>query len=222
MKRPAQSYKGGKKKQKTSEYSFSGNKIGSIKRINRETGNNLIVPSVRSVTLVSAQVWSGSGTYGALSFKLSDLPNYSEYTALYDEYRIKAVKVMFIPNFNVSAVDETSGTTNSYTGVPALYTWIDTDDNTAPTAITAGQQFQTFKCHGLMNTMRQRTLIPEVSTALYSGSFTSYGQLKNQWIDNNSPSVVHYGLKYGILNGSSSYGVFDCVATYYLEFRKST
>lgn len=222
MKRPAPSYKGGKKKAKTSEYSFAGNKIGSIKKINRETGNNLIIPAVRSVNLVTTGTWTYTGTYGALSFKLSDLPNYTEFTNLYDEYRIKAVKLHFVPTSNSNVAQDTSGTTGGQTSVPALYTWIDTDDNTAPTQLTQGQQFQTFKAHGMLDRMRVRSLVPEVSTALYSGSFTSYGQVKNQWIDNNSPSVVHYGLKYAIMNGTASYGALDIVATYYLEFRKAT
>lgn len=218
-----QSYKGGSKKRKTSEFSFAGNKIPSIRRLNKDSGNQLIIPAVRTCTLISNAAYTSGGNFGALSFKLSDLPNYSEFTALYDEYRIKAVKIMFVPTMNVATANATSGTTAGFVPVPALYTWIDNDDNTAPTTITQGQQYQSFKCHGLLDRMRCRSVVPEVSTALYGsgGAFTSYGQVKNQWIDNNSPSVVHFGLKFGIINPANQ-GNFDVVLTYYLEFRKLT
>lgn len=218
----SQSYRKAKKRKVSKqEYSFAGNKIPSSRILNRDSGNQLIVPAVRTCTLISNAAYTAPANFGALSFKLADLPNYTEYTNLYDEYRIKAVKVMFLPTLNSNVELETSGTSSSLTTIPSLYTWIDNDDNTAPTAITQGQQFQSFKCHGLLDRMRQRSLVPECSTALYSGTFTSYGQVKNQWIDNNSPSVVHFGLKFGIINCSNN-GAFDVVLTYYLEFRKTT
>lgn len=221
MKRPAQSYKGGKKKKPRNEYAFAGNKIPSARSLSLNAGNQLIIPVVRSCTLISNAAFTSGGNFGALSFKLSDLPNYTEFTALYDEYRFKAVKVMFIPTMNVATANAVSGTTAGFVPVPALYTWIDNDDNSAPTALTQGQQFQTFKCHGLLDRMRQRSVVPECSTALYSGTFTSYGQNKYQWIDNNSPGVVHFGMKFGIINPANQ-GNFDVQLTYYLEFRKLT
>lgn len=211
----------GKKKARTNEFAFSGNKIPRISRILRDQGDRIIVPVTRTVTLVANAAYTAPANYGALSFKLSDLPNYTEFTALYDEYRFKAAKVHFVPTLPVNMPVEASGTTSGTATVPALYTWIDNDDNTAPTAITQGQQFSSFKAHGLLNQMRVRSVVPECSTALYSGTFTSYGQVKNQWIDNNSPSVIHFGLKFGIIN-ASNYGAFDVVITYYLEFRKTT
>lgn len=211
----------GKKKARTNEFSFSGNKIPRISRILRDQGDRIIVPVTRTCTLVSAASYTSPANYGALSFKLSDLPNYTEFTSLYDEYRFKAVKVMFIPTVNVSALPALDGTTTGTQNIPALYTWIDNDDNTAPTSITQGQQFSSFKAHGLLNQMRVRSVVPECSTALYAGTFTSYGQVKNQWIDNNSPSVIHFGLKFGIVN-CSNIGAFDVVLTYYMEFRKTT
>lgn len=218
----AQSYKGSRKKRKTTkEFQFAGNKIPRISTITRDQGDRIIVPVARTVTLVSNAAYTSPANYGALSFKLSDLPNYTEFTNLYDEYRFKAVKIMFVPTWNVNALPALDGTSTGTASVPALYTWIDNDDNTAPTAITQGQQFSSFKAHGLLNQMRVRSVVPECSTALYSGTFTSYGQVKNQWIDNNSPSVIHFGLKFGIVN-CSNYGAFDIVLTYYLEFRKTT
>lgn len=203
------------------DFGFAGNGLPPISKISKKSGNTQIVKSNRSITLVSNTSYLNAGNFGALSFKLSDLPNYTDYSNLYDEYRIKAVRVDFVPATNGSAFTY-NGVGVSELSIPALYTWIDTDDNTAPTTVASGQQFQTFKCHGLMSQMRTRWLVPEVSTALYSGAFTSYGQLKNQWIDNNSTSVVHFGLKYALINGTTNGGAFDAVATYYMEFRKAS
>ena len=39
---------------------------------------------------------------------------------------------------------------------------------------------------------------PRISTAAYSGAFTSYTNTKAPWIDCNSPTVQHFGMKFGI------------------------
>lgn len=201
------------KRTKTRDFAFAGAGAINKKQLNEQTGNNVIVKSVRSVTLASGVNATGTPVYGAYSFKLSDLPNYTQYTALYDEYRMVAVRVDFIPTQSTGVPGTAS--------VPALYTWIDTDDATTPSSLTSGQCFQTYKAHGLLNTMRTRKLIPEVAAALYTTSFAGYGQMKNQWIDCNSPGVTHYALKYAVINGTSNDEYFDVHASYYLEFRKT-
>jgi hypothetical protein len=146
----------------------------------------------------------------ALTFSLSSLPDYTEFTGLFDAYRIVGVKVCFYPAF----LDTTATTL-----YPPIYTVIDYDDsNTTSTAaygeydscqvVQTGQYFE-------------RTLVPRVAIAAYSGAFTSFGQKAKMWIDCGSPSVNHYGLKYGIDIAGAANTLWTAVAHYSLEFRES-
>jgi len=62
-----------------------------------------------------------------------------------------------------------------------------------------------------VGTFFQRTLQPRVANALYSGAFTSFGQVKNQWVDMASQTVQHYGLKYGIFAATTAATIYSTV-----------
>jgi len=123
---------------------------------------------------------------GALSFALSSLPSYTEFTALYDQYRIIQAVVRFIPTSQVS------------TSTPLL-TVLDFDDAATPSAVTDIQQYATLQITE-SGGYCERVLNPHPATAMYSGAFTSFGSPsggpRGPWIDSASPSVLYYGLKY--------------------------
>lgn len=133
---------------------------------------------------------------------LSNLPNYTELTALFDQYKITAVKARFIFDMTASNIPNTT-TQNT---MPNLITVIDKNDGTALAAITDYEQYETMKVRRLD---KQITIYfkPRVSSSLYSaGGFTGYAISPQVWVDTNSPSVEYYGLKYGI-NGNMEGGV---------------
>jgi hypothetical protein len=59
-----------------------------------------------------------------------------------------------------------------------------------------------------------------VSTALYAGSFTSFGNVSSPWIDMASPNVEHYGVKIGMTPTDTIYR-WDTRARFHLEVRCS-
>jgi len=156
------------------------------------------------------------GLFG-LSFKLSDLPSYSQFTALFDEYRIRAIKVYWLPCFNVNTSNSSTGT------VPQLISAIDYDDASTPGNANVINSFDTCRVHGLLDKMYTRSFKPSVALATYTTSFVGYAQRQDQWIDCNSPATTHYGLKWGSVdaNNSSSTWSHYLRATFYIDFRKA-
>jgi hypothetical protein len=144
------------------------------------------------------------------SFTLSDLPQVSAWTAVFDVYRIMQVEVDFLP-----VLPSTQGT-------PPLYTVIDYDDNNALTSLGATLEYDTIMITQ-MGQMCRRILKPRVSVALYGGAFTQFGQVQNQWIDAASPGTIHYGVKtyFPSYTGATTGVAYNVVARYLIQFKNT-
>jgi hypothetical protein len=141
---------------------------------------------------ISASV-SGD-TINAWPITLSSLPGSSEFTALFDQYRILEVSYSFIPYF--TEVPSTAGT------VPGIFgSAIDYDDANFVLGLSDLQQYDSYQRINAVKSLT-RVVRPRSAVAMYSGAFTSFGNVYGQWIDSASPSVQHYGLK-TVLHGST-------------------
>jgi len=157
---------------------------------------------------------------GAYSFKLSDLPQYTEFTALFDKYRITGVKLKVIPRITMQTPAGYQTAATSY--MPTIVHTIDYDDATTPTDASQLNQYDTVKMahNGKPFSVWIR---PRAAQAQFgAGVFTSYGSSNpKQWMDVASPDIVYYGWKWATngypatLNGNQAWDVY---ATYYLEF----
>lgn len=136
---------------------------------------------------------NSSGVGGALSFSLNQLPNVTEFTQLFDQYRINKVVLKFLPVINQINVDANSNNMI----VPFFYTVIDYDDGSAPTSGADLQQYASCKVVSA-NKPFTRVVIPRTSTPVYrSGVSAAYlSNNARQWIDCNYVDVPHYGVKY--------------------------
>lgn len=135
----------------------------------------------------------GGTSLSILSPTFSILDQSSTYVALFDQYRIVEINWRFRPQFsgiNFSTTDN----------VPLLYTVIDYDDNTNPASLAALREYQNCQTH-MYESFNMRC-VPHCANSLYSGAFTSYGNMTSPWIDLNSVGVLHYGLKLGITAGN--------------------
>lgn len=148
-------------------------------------------------------------------FKLSDLPSYTEFTALYDQYRIKAVRFQIMwqqQSFNPQ-------TTAPYLGT--VLTAIDLDDSTAPASASEMYQYKYLKI-GKSVGMTKRYLKPRTLNAIYNnGVTTAYSlQPRSAWLDCANADIQHFGLKVFIQKPSGSYVMSGVVKIkYYVEFR---
>ncbi len=188
--------------------------------------------SLSSTThLVKRKVFLGTSTLAAgtnenflaFSFQLSDLPNYSEYTSLYDQYMLVKVDLMFVPS-----------TTLSFQGTPydcntTMFLLNDFDDDSVPTTLdTLLQSGRTHQTQLTRNGSAVRWSVrPRISSALATGGGT--GAIVNtsaKWLDAGGPSVKHFGLKMAIrrltqtgLASDTPTFAFDTYATYTLLMR---
>lgn len=161
-----------------------------------------------------------TSTDGVIYFTLSQLTNASDYATIYDQYKIKAVKVSFIPHTNVTYG---SGQVSAYSN--RLLTCLDFNDETvlSPNAI---RQYQTCRvCPN--NKIHTRYFYPK-PLAEYAQNISGTTVLATKgspWFSaQNNRDVRYYSIKYsvdhpdstGFTTGDVLYRV-EC--KYYLSFR---
>lgn len=153
-------------------------------------------------------------TTGALTFFLAGVPNYTEFTALYDQYKITRVVCEFIPKNTPAELG------NGTIAPSQFWTYPDFDDNTAPPNLATVLQRQAVV--RTKNTQfHKRILCPRISKPVYQDGISFAYSPGKAWIDCTNPSVPHYGLKYFMekATNASSITAYDLQITYYLAFR---
>lgn len=125
-------------------------------------------------------------SYGASSFALNDFVNRTEYTGLFDQYRIEEFEIWIEPIVSQSTVISNLG---------YVSTAIDLDDSTTPTAVSQVEGKQNAITTSALDGHYHRWK-PHMAIAAYSGVFTSFASVPAGWIDSGSPSVQHYGVKF--------------------------
>lgn len=165
--------------------------------------------------------------YGAYSFKLSDLPNYAEFQALFDEYRICMIKMKFwYTRDAASAQVDTSGLIYAVNTTPLMTYVADESDANIPTAISQVLEYNNHKQRQLIaGRAFTVTLRPKVSKPLYqTGAFWGYSPGK-AWINSTNVDVPHYGFKYAIQSdqqgagAGAKQGVLSIHMSYYIAAR---
>lgn len=194
----------------------SGEKFTLAKAIKSSGGRNTVIVE-RS--FFAGTMGESDTTTASFVFKLSDLPNYTDFTNLYDQYRFVGVKATIInPCIETRVYNSATGLES--TRVPGtLISAVDLNDASAAT-VNQVLEHESAVIHGCGMKMT-RELIPALAQAAYQGAFTGYTARQNQWVDANSPSVEHYGLKLGVRNSGlgDSNATFEIFLTYILEFK---
>jgi len=119
-----------------------------------------------------------SGPYG-LEFTLAQLPNYTEFTNMFDQYRIKMVKLTYFP---------------SVANTGSIFHAIDYDDSSTPT-LAILEENDTLGINQ-SNQSWSRVIKPSVDIQVYPGVVgTGYETRQGVWLDSANGSIPHYGLK---------------------------
>jgi hypothetical protein len=161
----------------------------------RVSENNEItsfIQEIPSTTLAQTAITSAFAAYG---FQFSFLDQVASIQALFDQYRIAMVEVTLRPMYNAVTM-QSSGTT-----VPLLYTVVDYDDATAPTALGTLRAYA--NCIESEYETQVRRFVPHAALGAYTGSFGGFANVPAPWLDAASSTVQHYGLKIGIDPGQS-------------------
>lgn len=166
----------------------------------------------------------GSGISAAYQFTLDSLPNYQEFTSLYDLYKINGIKLSFVP----SASEYINSTTSSVTGqngFQRFHTVLDFDDTSVPVSENELLQYTSLKSTPGWAT-HSRYFKPRVNTVVEGivGATLAASSTAPKWISTQDPSVEHLGVKVFVpppiaganIGASITYTVY---ATYYLSCR---
>lgn len=148
-----------------------------------------LIASYNATTGVTTPINNG------LSFNLTQLPNYTELTSLYDQYMIKGIRVNIQPLLTEGIASVLSGSTNVW-GYPKLSTVIDYDDSTIPASEDVYMQYATLRQTGAFKE-HKRYFKPKCRLAgLDAGATITANTVRGaNWIDTGVPTVPHYGLK---------------------------
>lgn len=124
-------------------------------------------------------------TFTYVNFSLSQSNQASALTDLFDQYMIDGAEVWILPRYSLASNSNNWGT---------LYSVIDVDDSNLLTSVAQANEY--VSCVESEGTQgHYRHLVPHCALAAFSGAFTSYANVKHQWIDAASPNVQHYGIK---------------------------
>lgn len=164
-----------------------------------------------------------SFTAGALTFKISDINGWSnDFQTAYDQYRIKAVKICFIPVANVTNVTTVDNADERTTYYSRFFSVFDPNDDTAPTSSNQLREYRTAKWSP-NNVIHKRFIYPKVLTTVNEGSGT-YGTMQakgSPWINMSSNQTEYFGIKYCIDHPTMSvnHELYAIECKYYVQLK---
>lgn len=188
--------------------------VGNTKKLNQAT-----VYSFKRMVQRRSDITNSpsADTFNNLSFQLSDLPNYTEFTNLFDAYKITGVSIKFVP-----AYTDTVSTTQLTAGDVGAFVWVvDYDDSTNFTSIDEAYQKQGAKVRYSARRpwtifIRPRALM----TGPGSAEFQTPAGKSAPWLNCNATTagVVYRGIKWAWRQASYANHI-DVFCTYYLKFK---
>lgn len=198
---------------------------------NLTVGGNLSFPGGAMMQFAMPSVFPNLD-YGNIGyqFSINDLPSLSEFTNLFDSFRIVKVVLRIRPYSN-NAATTFSGAPNTAPATSGFIHYaIDNDDAAAPTASEAGitelQQKTSYKVKPLVsNKPIVITIKPRYAQSMFASTIaTGYTQgRRSNWLDLGYPETPHYGFK-AVLEGYSPNATdahlgFRAETTYFLQFK---
>lgn len=160
--------------------------------------------------------------FQALNFTLSQVPSYTDFTTLYDQYRINGIKWTLIPRGNTAEITASSGASTVFQGQSTgVFSAIDYDDNTAPTSINQLCEYQNMKMTRATQ-LHSRYLKPRVNTTGITNIGTGVtGPMMNTrgWLDCDFINVPHFGLKLALQQAVNYNLTYDVKIDFYLAFK---
>lgn len=157
----------------------------------------------------------------AIAHSLQDLPQRTQFTSLFDQYRFEEIELHFLPFTSENT------TTNTATNIAQASQFVlDFDDSVLLADENAATEYSS--CQTAMNydaiVVRFK---PAVSPAYYSsGAFTGYGTEPSDkaWLDCASTNIIHYGVKGwvgGLVATSTMVAGWQVYGQYTISFRNT-
>lgn len=165
----------------------------------------------RSQEIGLIQTTSGIATLGKYTFNMGNMTNYSEFTNLFQRFRIVAIKLSIVPVWTENNL--VPGTSFS---MPNVHSVVDYDDSTTPGDLNELLQYSNYKrTRGHM--VHSRYFKPAIQMAAYETTLaTAYVPKWKQWLSTDDFATPHYGLKYYI-DAIGAVVSFRVYAKYYFQ-----
>lgn len=171
------------------------------------------------VNPVSGIVNYSNDTNSGVGFKLSSLPGYSEFTTLFDQFRIKQVRMTWRPRYNQAPM-----TVNPDATCPKLVVVPDYNDASLLNNINQYLQYEEASME-LLDHPITRVFRPRPSMAVYNNVVTTGYALPDTapWIDTQSSGVEHYACKWAftwpLVGTGTPLATVDLEIQYTIELR---
>lgn len=164
-------------------------------------------------------VSNATTTFGVETFELSDLPQYLDYIAIYEEYKIDKITYSFKALNNQAPV----GNGISLSSLGMVHSIIDTNDALGPLSIQQMMNDSTYRCTR-SNVNHTRTFVPKWLNNVAGGISA---QSKTGWLNTSNFNISHYSFKWvfegglvgGSLPGTTTSFILEPIITYYMSFR---
>lgn len=154
---------------------------------------SLLCPSIL-LQQGTGEVLASGATHGILAPTFTQLPDYTELSFVYDQYKITSLDYQCFPGTGLSTF--ASSTTNA----PTFVSVIDYDDAAVPGNMTVLREYQSLQLHDPYRPWR-RTVHPQINL---STSALAEAPVSSPWLDMATPAQPHYGLKIGIEGNATS------------------
>lgn len=167
---------------------------------------------------------AGTWTAYPYTFRAGNLPNYSAYQALFDQYRINAVKLTFTPYWDNNDLGQQGSTTVA--AMPRVYTIIDRNGIGPGSIATEDLMLEYGNCRQITRPGQPFSIYiksPGIETDVeVSGVGVPAMTMYKKFLDTNTGTVDHFGCAIGWIQpgvtGTTSFN-YHVVATYYLQFK---
>lgn len=178
-------------------------------------------------TCITVETLMDADTFGSIVFELNDLNSYTEFSNLFEEYRITGVKLTFIWNKNSAQNDIGAITPGDSSFIPNLYLVYDPNDVSTPASIVSLLERGDVKIRRLDRPCKM-FVRPKVAASVYeSGVTTAYADASKLWLSTASQAVDYYGVKWAVDAstagiggiGADPIGKLTIIKTFYLQCR---
>lgn len=146
------------------------------------------------------------------TFQLSDLPDYTEITTLYDQYKIKAISLRFVPFQNSADINPNA----SVVYAQPIHSVLDFTDTTNLATLNDYMEYSTYKMTKGLRDHRRYLYPKQIVYALDEGA-SVLADVQNKWLRSESPGVDHLGVKVHIPQAlATTSTIYQVFATFYV------
>jgi len=187
-----------------------------VRARNNAPGRNIILRNVEKWIdkgiLTSTSLAAG---FYAFQFVLQDIPDSSQFTSIFDQYRLTRVDVRVIPMTQHALPAGSSA-------ISMCWVATDFDDSAAPSSVAQVQNYS----NALAISPGSGTMFsfkPMIETAVQqSGGAIVAGGVAEPWLNCSQPNIPHFGVKVAITQSTSTnVNYWYIIFRYHVAFRSA-